>query len=78
MVARQGRGTSLLICTDCGHPLDARLDSRGWRRIAAAALMIGMLALAGWAVFFLASITAANGPAPLLDPEGRERPHERE
>lgn len=75
MIARQGKGTSQLICTDCGHPLDAWLDSRGWREIGAAVLMIGMLALAGWAVFFLASISAANRPEPLVDQDAHERPH---
>jgi hypothetical protein len=56
MIAKVGRTTPMLICTDCGHPVDQRESAAIKRKRLWGALTLVGMAVVGGAILLLASI----------------------
>ena len=56
IVSKLGRSKGLLICADCGHPVQTLLDPAKGRRTALAAVSLAGIMLVGSSVLILDSI----------------------
>jgi NhaP-type Na+/H+ or K+/H+ antiporter len=75
MVARSGNSTSMLVCADCGWPVDPRTSSEEARKHWTGALLLLLFGLAGVISYFLVMVIESR--APQRQPAAIEQPAER-
>ena len=70
IVTKVGRGRAMLICADCGHPVDDRQSRRRMNQRMVAALLMALIAALGGMVMFLAAANSSdpNEEAPAARP----------